>query len=385
MPLVKKVTLLLCVALIVILAVATFMEPIWGTELVTRYIYHSIPFCMVWGGVAMLTLWILYKQRIWKRMPLFLLHCSFILILLGSLMTFLTGKQGSIHLRVGMSAFQYIEDETNLTKTLPFTLKLDTFKVEHYPGTELPSDYVSIITCRSLRDSTLIHRKISMNNVSDYQGYRFYQSSYDEDKEGSWLRVNHDPWGMSITYAGYVLLFISMAVVLCQRWNLFYKVLVVITFLLICLFQFKVRNNPMIPILVSPWFGLHLSFIFLSYSLLVLIFLNGILGLSYAKYAECLMNLSRKLLFPATFLLGLGIFIGAIWANESWGRYWAWDPKEVWALITFMVYSLPFHSESFPNFRHPGFFHIYMVVSILTVLMTYLGVNAFLGGIHSYG
>ena len=385
MPLIRKVTLLLCVALVGILAVATFMEPVWGTEQVTRYIYHGIPFCMLWGGLSMLTLWILYKQRMWKCMPLFLLHCSLILVLLGSLMTFLTGKQGSIHLRVGMSAFQYIEDGTNLTKTLPFTLRLDTFEVKHYPETDLPSDYVSTITCHSLRDSIVIHRKVSMNNVWDYQGYRFYQSSYDEDRKGSWLGVNHDPWGMAITYAGYVLLFISMAVVLCRKWNLFYGILIVVTLLLICFFQFKVRNNPMIPILVSPWFSLHLSFVFLSYTLLILISLNGILGLLWVRYAEWLMNFSRKLLFPAVFLLGAGIFVGAVWANESWGRYWAWDPKEVWALITFMVYSLPLHSESFSNFRHPRFFHIYMLVAIFTVLMTYLGVNTFLGGMHSYG
>ena len=83
-------------------------------------------------------------------------------------------------------------------------------------------------------------------------------------------------------------------------------------------------------------------------------------------------------------LLGAGIFIGAVWANESWGRYWAWDPKEVWALITFMVYGLAFHTDSFPVFRRPRFFHIYVVLALLTVLMTYFGVNHWLGGLHSY-
>ena len=97
------------------------------------------------------------------------------------------------------------------------------------------------------------------------------------------------------------------------------------------------------------------------------------------------MRLSRNLLYPAVFFLGAGIFIGAVWANESWGRYWAWDPKEVWALITFMVYGLPFHTESFPSFRNPRFFHIYVVASLLTVLTTYSGVNGMLGGMHSYG
>ena len=93
---------------------------------------------------------------------------------------------------------------------------------------------------------------------------------------------------------------------------------------------------------------------------------------------------SRLLLYPATFFLGAGIFLGAVWANVSWGRYWAWDPKEVWALITFLVYGVAFHSQSLRIFRKPLFFHIYMILAFLTVLMTYFGVNYVLGGMHSY-
>lgn len=96
------------------------------------------------------------------------------------------------------------------------------------------------------------------------------------------------------------------------------------------------------------------------------------------------MLFSRLLLYPAVFFLGVGIFIGAVWANVSWGRYWAWDPKEVWALITFMVYALPFHADSLHYFRRSKFFHLYMLLAFLTVLMTYFGVNYFLGGMHSY-
>ena len=111
---------------------------------------------------------------------------------------------------------------------------------------------------------------------------------------------------------------------------------------------------------------------------------NGILALCLPRKAHGLMLLSRLLLYPAVFLLGLGIFVGAVWANVSWGRYWAWDPKEVWALITFMVYGLPFHTHSLARFRKPKFLHIYLIVAFLTVLMTYFGVNFFLGGMHSY-
>ena len=97
------------------------------------------------------------------------------------------------------------------------------------------------------------------------------------------------------------------------------------------------------------------------------------------------MRLGRLLLYPAVFFLGAGIFLGAVWSNQSWGRYWAWDPKEVWALITFMVYAVAFHHRSLPWLRCPLCFHSYMVVASLAVLMTYFGVNFLLGGMHSYG
>ena len=80
----------------------------------------------------------------------------------------------------------------------------------------------------------------------------------------------------------------------------------------------------------------------------------------------------------------LGIFIGAVWANVSWGRYWGWDPKEVWALITMLVYALALHPASLKWFRYPMFFHVFGIVAFLTVLITYFGVNFLLGGMHSY-
>ena len=82
--------------------------------------------------------------------------------------------------------------------------------------------------------------------------------------------------------------------------------------------------------------------------------------------------------------LAVGICAGAVWANVSWGSYWGWDPKEVWALITLMVYGLAFHTQSLSVFRKPLFFHLYMVLAFTTVLMTYFGVNYVLGGMHSY-
>ena len=160
--------------------------------------------------------------------------------------------------------------------------------------------------------------------------------------------------------------------------------------------QLNPQITPLMPVLVSPWLSAHVSFIMMAYALLSFLVLNGVLALfllwrrrrgggsGVDGRVEQLTLLSRLLLYPAVFLLGAGIFLGAVWANVSWGRYWAWDPKEVWALVTFMVYGVAFHGGCLPVFRRPGFFHAWMVLAFLAVLMTYFGVNYFLGGMHSY-
>jgi ABC-type transport system involved in cytochrome c biogenesis permease subunit len=150
------------------------------------------------------------------------------------------------------------------------------------------------------------------------------------------------------------------------------------------------QGNPQIthlmPVLQSPLLSLHVCIIMVSYSLVAFTFLTGIAALLSRREAfmEQLADVSRMLLYPALFCMAAGIFLGAIWANVSWGRYWGWDPKEVWALITFLVYAFALHTETLPIFRKSRFFHIFMVTAFLTVLMTYFGVNFILGGLHSY-
>jgi len=82
--------------------------------------------------------------------------------------------------------------------------------------------------------------------------------------------------------------------------------------------------------------------------------------------------------------LTVTIFIGGIWAENAWGSYWSWDPKETWALITFMIYAIGVHEQSLPFLRNTRNYHLFMTLAFLTILMTYFGVNYFLGGMHSY-
>jgi cytochrome c-type biogenesis protein CcsB len=155
--------------------------------------------------------------------------------------------------------------------------------------------------------------------------------------------------------------------------------------------------TPLMPVLQSPLLSIHVMTVMCAYALFDLQLLMGLHALvimrkgkrnsqlsSVEAPLDKITALSQLMLYPAVFLLAIGIFLGAVWANVSWGNYWSWDPKESWALITLMVYAVPLHRVSIPAFNSPRFYHIYMVSAFLAVLITYFGVNYLLGGMHSY-
>ena len=148
--------------------------------------------------------------------------------------------------------------------------------------------------------------------------------------------------------------------------------------------------TPLMPVLQSPLLSVHVMTVMCAYAIFALQVLLGIQALLLMKkhqhttQLDKITALSQLMLYPAVFLLTIGIFLGAVWANVSWGNYWSWDPKESWALITLMVYAVPLHKASLGIFRRPRVYHIYIVTAFLAVLITYFGVNYLLGGMHSY-
>lgn len=155
--------------------------------------------------------------------------------------------------------------------------------------------------------------------------------------------------------------------------------------------QMDPQITHVMPVLNSPLLSIHVSIIMMGFALLSLTFINAITALTVklinrdaTRQMTALQSLSLLFLYPAATTLGIGIFVGAIWANVSWGEYWGWDPKEVWALITFMVYAAALHPKTLPALRRPVTFHVFMLLAFLTILMTYFGVNYILGGMHSY-
>ena len=722
-----------CVCLIIpVMAVATGLEKIYGTEFAREHIYTSMTMVILWGVVSLSAVWYMLRVKLYRNIATFSLHLSLIVILVGALITHLSGKQGKIHLRIGDEPIKEFVASDGYSFQFPFELSLSKFNLEYYPGTFSPSDFISEILIKD--GDAKISGSVSMNKIFSYRNYRFYQSGYEGDGQGSFLSVSFDPYGIAVTYTGYIWLLLSVILFFFQKktifrnvwkqlkskpgltilffllgtlssfatpstvskevaaefgklyiyyngriaplntfahdftikiygkdsyqglsseqivagWFFFYDewknepfikikgdviketlglegsyarlvdfigsegfkldkllkgsgskskdilaanekfnlistlvtgsalqiypfkvkdsgslkwftvkdkpneempfeqwlfirssmdlvaekitlkdwggvsqllkkikryqikegvdflpsqnkikteifynrfnydkplamtvltlglvlfliflscfisgkntsksilygslIILILLFIYLC-FRLGIRwcisghlplsngfetmqfmawitiiavffifpffrlslpfgylicgftllvammgeSSPQItnlmPVLQSPLLSIHVMVIMLAYTLLFLIMMNGLTGLLIGlsnrsiEKAVFLQNISHLMLYPAVFLLVIGIFIGAVWANVSWGRYWGWDPKEVWALITFLIYALPLHSISLSWFRKPIFFHYYMVFAFISVVITYFGVNFFLGGMHSY-
>lgn len=747
MKLLKRTAFSLLGILLLILTIATILEKLYGTDFVNEYIYSSVPFVILWGVTAITSLLYIIKSKLHRQPVIFLLHLSLLFILAGAFTTWIYGEQGTMRVRQGEQQTSFT-DSKGISHQLPFSITLNQFEIIYYKGTLAPMDFISHISVADKDCHRQIQGKVSMNHIFSYQHYRFYQSGYSEDNEGSVFSVSHDPYGIGITYAGYTLLLLStvffffspqsrfrqllkspllhrsLTVILLlfafslnsnflkanstspkvlprevaehfgdlyilynnricplqtfardftvklygsssykgltpeevlTGWLFYYdswknepiiriksnearklleiegnyarlkdyistineyklekmmnhirsgeqvtdkrgieeadekfniinlvctgammkifpcrniagktlewysqsdqlpqdmdndkwvfirksmsyvnemivmkkyndaclllekikkyqqkecdgllpadnkfkaekiynqfdysksvamaciciglicfiyychcmasqkrtsrKAIIILNILLwivftylsaaICLrgyvsnhlplsngfetMQFMAwctllltfllqrkfamllpfgfllcgltlmvsmlgESNPQItqlmPVLQSPLLSIHVVVIMIAYSLLAFIMLNGVTAvILHQSQKECkeqierLQIISQIILYPAIFLLAIGIFIGAVWANVSWGRYWGWDPKEVWALITMLVYALALHPRSLPWFHRTMFFHVFCITAFITVLITYFGVNFLLGGMHSY-
>ena len=189
------------------MAAATVIEKLYGTIYATDWVYHNPLFIILWAIAAISGVVMLIQRRTIRKAATFMLHISLVLILAGALTTMLTGRQGMMHLRLDQPTDEWASDQ-GFRQKLPFTLSLTDFTIHYYAGSKAPSDYSSTVVLSDNGASST--HVISMNKILRYRGYRFYQADYDQDHEGSFLSVSHDPWGVTITYIGYAMLLLSM-------------------------------------------------------------------------------------------------------------------------------------------------------------------------------
>ena len=154
--------------------------------------------------------------------------------------------------------------------------------------------------------------------------------------------------------------------------------------------------TPLQPVLKSYWLMIHVAIITGSYGFLglsaILGFINLILYMTRGTKRNQIITLnineityvSELTMTIGLFMLTIGTFLGGVWANESWGRYWGWDAKETWALVSVLVYAIILHLRYIPGLKSKFTFNMVSLWGFSAILFTFFGVNFVLGGLHSY-
>ncbi len=187
-----------------------------------KYVYATKWFEIILWLLGINLIGVMFRFKTYKKPPVFLLHLSIIVILIGAAITRYFGYEGQLHLRIGESKNYIMVEKSRANpadvypKKLGFTVRLDKFVIHKYPGSMQPSSYDSYITIIDKAHHKTFKYHIYMNHILVYRGYRFYQASFDMDGKGSILSVNHDP-GMYVTYLGYLLLAIGFI------WSMIYR------------------------------------------------------------------------------------------------------------------------------------------------------------------
>ncbi|MGC6438790.1 MAG: cytochrome c biogenesis protein CcsA [Flavobacteriaceae bacterium] len=215
-----------------------------------------------------------------------------------------------------------------------------------------------------------------------------------------WYISGHAPWSdayESMIYVAWATM--AFGVMLGQKSNLTFASTAFVTAMILMIAHWN-WMDPSIgnlqPVLNSYWLMIHVAIIVGSYGPFALGMILGIIALLLMILTTAKNQLKMKLninelttinemaLTVGLVMLTIGNFLGGMWANESWGRYWGWDPKETWALISIMVYAFVIHMRLIPGLRNRLLFNIASVLAFGSILMTYFGVNFYLAGLHSY-
>ena len=215
-----------------------------------------------------------------------------------------------------------------------------------------------------------------------------------------WIISGHAPWSNgyeSMIYISWATMLSGIIFSLRSKLTLAATTLVTSLFLMVAHLNWldpEITN--IVPVLNSYWLMIHVSIITASYGFLALGAVLGLFSLWLIIFTNVntknkilvtikeLTLINEKSITIGLFMLTIGTFLGGVWANESWGRYWGWDPKETWALVSVLIYAFVLHMRLIPALSSFYTFNLATLVAIWSIIMTYFGVNYYLSGLHSY-
>ncbi len=202
------IKLIIYIAVTAVPAVTTFLSPT---------VYGSWWFIALWGAFALVLLLSICTTRMWRNAGRFIFHLSFLAMLGGGLLTYLTKVDGHIRIEPGQTVSSFI-DRKGTKHDLPHAIKLDKFEIVYYPGGIVPRDYVSHIEIDGVKAT------VSMNHIFNLNGFHLLQLSYD-DSGATVLSINHDPYGLYLSYAGYLMFAIGGLMLLLSKKGRFRRLL----------------------------------------------------------------------------------------------------------------------------------------------------------------
>jgi cytochrome c-type biogenesis protein CcsB len=215
-----------------------------------------------------------------------------------------------------------------------------------------------------------------------------------------WYVAGHAPWSNgyeALTYVAWATVLAGL--IFSSRSSITLSATAILAFLILHtahLSWMDPQITQLMPVLKSYWLVIHVATITASYGFLfmgaLLAYINFLLMIMQTKGNKAniritiqeIVMVTEMSLIVGLYLLTIGAFLGGVWANESWGRYWGWDPKETWALVTIIVYAFVLHMRMVPGLQGLFAFNLAALLSIGSVIMTYFGVNYYLSGLHSY-
>jgi cytochrome c-type biogenesis protein CcsB len=215
-----------------------------------------------------------------------------------------------------------------------------------------------------------------------------------------WYISGHAPWSdgyESLIYIGWVTLLAGL--VFSGKSKMTIAATTVLTSIILMVAHLSWMDpevTNLVPVLKSYWLTIHVSIITASYGFLALSMLLGFLNLLLMIFRKKsntemiglrineLTSINERAVMIGLYMLTIGTFLGGVWANESWGRYWGWDPKETWALVSVLVYAFVAHMKYMPGMKSRFSYNFATLISYASILMTYFGVNYYLSGLHSY-
>ena len=215
-----------------------------------------------------------------------------------------------------------------------------------------------------------------------------------------WYISGHAPWSdgyESMIYIAWVSILAGL--LFARRSNITLAATTILASIILMVAHLSWMNpeiTNLVPVLKSYWLTIHVSVITASYTFLALSMLLGFINLVLIIFRKSgnlenmnnniaeLSSISERSMTIGLYMLTVGTFLGGVWANESWGRYWGWDPKETWALVSVLLYAFILHMRFIPGLRGKFSFSFASVIGYFSILMTYFGVNYYLAGLHSY-